>query len=76
MPHRIRPYLLSGQAFSDADLHIMGEAFDKAKAILAVRPLQIELNEVATQIIALAVHGERDPQRLCNTALGALGIEA
>ena len=63
-------------AFDDTATSAMGEAFDKACKSLRSFGTACTVREIiAKRIIAVARHGERDPARLHEQALIALGIE-
>ena len=63
-------------AFDDAATSAMGEAFDKACKSLRSFGTACTVREIiAKRIIAVATNGERDPARLRDQALLALGIE-
>ena len=63
-------------AFDDAATSAMGEAFDKACKSLRSFGTACTVREIiAKRIIAVATNGERDPARLHEQALLALGIE-
>jgi hypothetical protein len=69
----IRPYL-EGQKFDGETIRQMGIAFELALASLRDRP---DFDDpvraaLAQRIIALAKAGERDAERLCEGALGAV----
>lgn len=76
MPERLRPYIPNSGTFDEADLRVMGDAFDKAKAKLDGSLHKFELHEVASQIVALAHRGECDPDKLCDRAIAALRGES
>jgi hypothetical protein len=60
--------------FDPAMLTILGEAYDKALASLRYRGQPPIVREtIAVRIFELASEGERDPERLCDAALTALG---
>ena len=62
--------------FDDAATLAMGEAFDKACKSLRSFGTACRVREIiAKRIIAVATNGERDPARLRDQALLALGIE-
>ena len=62
--------------FDDAATLAMGEAFDKACKSLRSFGTACTVREIiAKRIIAVATNGERDPARLRDQALLALGIE-
>jgi hypothetical protein len=63
-------------AFDDAATSAMGEAFDKACKSLRSFGTACTVREIiAKRIITVATNGERDPARLRDQALLALGIE-
>jgi len=63
-------------AFDDTATSLMGEAFDKACKSLRSFGTACTVREIiAKRIIAVATNGERDPARLRDQALLALGIE-
>jgi hypothetical protein len=69
----IRTYL-EGHRFDDETTRLMGIAFEMALVALqrtegTVSPTR---DAVAKKIIELAKTGERDPERLCDTALQSL----
>lgn len=60
----IRPYL-NGQVFEPAQIQLMGIALNKACEALKLDKSDPLTQIIATEIIALASHGENDPDRLC-----------
>ena len=63
-------------AFDDTATSAMGEAFDKACKSLRSFGTACTVREIiAKRIVAAAMNGERDPVRLHEQALLALGIE-
>ena len=66
------------QAFSDPEtVETLSEAYEKARKSLHDTGQPQIVNEIIAQrIIALALKGERDPNRLCAGALIALGNKA
>jgi hypothetical protein len=63
-------------AFDDTATSAMGEAFDKACKSLRSFGTACTVREIiAKRIVAVATNGERDPARLHQQALLALGIE-
>ena len=63
-------------AFDDTATSAMGEAFDKACKSLRSFGTACTVREIiAKRIVAAAMNGERDPARLHEQALLALGIE-
>mgnify|MGYP001466791985 CR=1 FL=1 len=71
----ILPFLRPISDFDDEATRIMGEAFDAAcKEIREGEPRNIIHEAIAKRIIDAARKGERDPVRLRDIALAALGI--
>lgn len=66
--HFVRP----GTSFDPETISLLAAAYDKATAELHERKPAREV--VAKRIIALAINGERDPDRLYKSALLALGV--
>jgi hypothetical protein len=67
---------LQGRVFSPEHTHVLGLAFDKVCAGLHDRGQPAVVQEIiAKRIVDLAMLGERDPDRLAQKALQALGIE-
>jgi len=65
----------AGTVFDDRVTQIMGEAFDRARKDLhdtGQPPIVYEV--IAKRIIDAAKNGERDPVRLRNAGLSALGF--
>jgi hypothetical protein len=66
----------AGPAFDDRITKIMGEAFDSAcKALHDTGQPAIVYEVIAKRIIDGVANGERDPVRLRNAALAALGFD-
>ena len=67
----VRPFV-KGASFDPEHVKAMGEAFDSA-----IRELDDSVGRevIAEQIIALAKTGERDPDKLCEMAMDALGVK-
>jgi hypothetical protein len=66
---------LQGESFDPETTRIMGEAFDKASRSLHDRGQPYLVQEIiAKRIVAIAATGERDPAKLAQQALAALGI--
>jgi hypothetical protein len=74
----ILPFIQKGSyAFDDEITRPMGEAFEAACGRLNDTGQPVVVREViAMRIIAAARRGERDPSRLRNMALAALGFDA
>jgi hypothetical protein len=71
----IIPFLRPRSDFDDEATRIMGEAFDAAcKEIRDGEPRNTIHEAIAKRIIDAARRGERDPVRLRDIALAALGI--
>ena len=70
----IFPFIRARGDFDDETTRLMGEAFDAARASLQ-DPGQPEFVHeiIARRIIEAAKKGERDPTRLRNAGLAALG---
>ena len=65
----------AGAVFDDRATQIMGEAFDTAcKDLHDTGQPQIVYEVIAVRIINAAKNGERDPVRLRNAGLSALGL--
>jgi hypothetical protein len=61
--------------FDPETVAVLGAAFDKTIAALHDgRQPEIVRETIAKRIIALAAKGERNPNRLCETTLAAMGI--
>jgi hypothetical protein len=66
---------LNGQSFDPELTKIMGHAYDLARKELHDRGQPAIVQEIiADRIIALVRTGERDPARICQQALSALGL--
>lgn len=64
-------------AFGPEATRVMGEAFEMARRSLHDTGQPEIVQEVlAKRIIDLARKGERDPQKLCEGALRALGLDS
>jgi hypothetical protein len=76
MSGTIIPFL-EGKAFDPQLTHAMGEAYDAARQALHDKGQPELVQEIiAKRIIEIASTGERDPIKLCDRALAALGIAA
>jgi hypothetical protein len=72
----ILPFIRARADFDDEATRIMGEAFDAARASLQDRGQpQIVYAIIAKRIIEAAKKGERDPTRLRDAGLAALGYK-
>ena len=68
--------LFRDTAFDPDTIEALCEAFEKARKSLHDTGQPYIVNEIiAKRIIALAEQGERDPDRLCEESLVALGIK-
>jgi hypothetical protein len=71
----ILQFIRPDSSFDPETLTILAAAYDKAVAGLDDGGQPKIMHEViAKRIIALAMKGERDPERLCKSALAALGL--
>ena len=71
----IRPFL-KGASFDAEHVKAMGKAFDSVIRELHDSGQSSVVREViAERIIALAKTGERDPDKLCELAMDALGVK-
>ena len=62
--------------FDDEAIRAMAQAYDRACGPLRTYGIAVEAREtIAKRIIEVAAQGERDPDRLHDQALEALGIE-
>jgi hypothetical protein len=67
-------HLFKTGAFDPETVKTLCEAYDKCrKALHDTGQPEIVKEVLALRIIALAKQGERDPERLCDGALAALG---
>ena len=70
----IRPFLKDAN-FDPEHVKAMGKAFDSVLRELHDRGQSSVVREViAERIIAIANTGERDPDKLCELAMDALGV--
>lgn len=70
----ILPFIRAAADFDDETTRLLGEAFDAARAALHDRGQpEIVYEIVAKRIIEAAKKGERDPIRLRDAGLAALG---
>lgn len=66
----MRPF----DVFDYETLSLLGEAYDKALgSVHHTAQAPIVRETMALRILEVAYQGERDPERLCHAALGALG---
>jgi hypothetical protein len=65
---------ISNRVFEAADIKVMSDAYAKAIENIHGRPSRIVGEIIATRIITLTRGGERDPVRLCESALTARGF--
>lgn len=71
----ILQFIRPDNSFDPETLTILAAAYDKAVAGIHDRDQSKVVREVvAKRIIALAMKGERDPERLCQSALAAIGL--
>ena len=69
----IRPFF-KGASFDAEHVKAMGKAFDSVIRELHDKPSGVVRAVIAERIIALAKSGERDPDKLCELAMDALGV--
>jgi hypothetical protein len=75
MPHhQFLPYMDSEPNFDLVTTGILDAAYDRALAELHDRGPDSVRQAIARRIVTLAVAGERDPNRLCDRALVAVGF--
>ena len=70
----IRP-VFKGASFDAEHVKAMGKAFDNVLRKLHDKPSSVVRAVIAERIIALAKSGERDPDKLCELAMDALGVK-
>ena len=70
----IRPFL-KGASFDAEHVKAMGKAFDSVIRELHDKPSSVVRGVIAERIIALAKSGERDPNKLGELAMDALGVK-
>ena len=69
--------LFRSTAFDPETIRTLGDAYERARRSLHDTGQPDLVKEVIAQrIIALAEEGERDPEKLCEGALSALGSKA
>jgi hypothetical protein len=71
--HPILPFVNSDANFDLATIAILDTAYDSAIAQLRDRGPDIIREAIAKRLVTLASTGERDPNRLCDKALVAVG---
>lgn len=72
---RILKFIPPDCNFDPETVTVLGVAFDKAIAALQDgRQPEIVREAIAKRIITLASKGERNPHRLCDAALAAMGV--
>ena len=70
----ILPFIRRGADFDEETTRLMGEAFDAARASLHDKGQpEVVYEIIAKRIIEAAKKGERDPTRLRDAGLAALG---
>jgi hypothetical protein len=75
MPHhQFLPFVDSDSNLDLATAAILDTAYDRALAELHDRGRDSVRQAIARRIVTLAVAGERDPGRLCDRALVAVGF--
>ena len=74
MTAKVIPFLRD-VSFDPDTTHIMGKAFDGAcKELHGIGQSDLVKSIIAKRIIQIARNGERDPNRLCQRALQAVGL--
>jgi hypothetical protein len=74
---QVLPFIQPGFSFDDEATSALGTAYEKATNQLRRDGYTDLIREIiAERIINAARAGERNPDRLCASALAALGIEA
>jgi len=72
----ILPFIEPGHAFDPESIQVLSAAYDRAMRELHDNGQPVLVQEiVARRIIQLAARGERDPERLSETALASLGVK-
>jgi hypothetical protein len=75
MPHhQFLPFPDSDSSLDLATAALLDAAYDRALAELHDRGPDSVRQAIARRIVTLAVAGERDPDRLCDKALVAVGF--
>jgi hypothetical protein len=72
--HQVFPFADSDSIFDLATAVILDTAYDRALAELHNRGPDSVRQAIARRIVTLAEAGERDPDRLCDKALVAVGF--
>jgi hypothetical protein len=72
--HQVLPFVDSDSTFDLATAVILDTAYDRALAELHNRGPDSVRQAIARRIVTLAEAGERDPDRLCDKALVAVGF--
>ena len=74
MSAAIKPFL-NGARFDPRHVKALSQAFDKVTEALDGEGQSRVVRElVATKIIAIAMTGERDPNKLCNRTLASVSV--
>ena len=71
--HQVLPFVDSNTNFDLATTAILAKAYDNAIVELRDRGPDSVREAIARRIVTLASTGERDPNRLCDKALVAVG---
>jgi hypothetical protein len=72
----ILPFIRSRADFDDETTRLMGEAFDSARASLdGQKEPELFYKIIAARIVEAAMKGERDPTRLRDIGLAAIGYK-
>jgi hypothetical protein len=74
--HQIFAFFDPGTSFDPATAAILDAAYGRAVAELDDRGPDSVRTALARRIVTLASTGERDPDRLCDKALVAVGISS
>jgi hypothetical protein len=72
--HQVLPFVDSDSIFDLATAVILDTAYDRALAELHDRGRDSVRQAIARRLVILAEAGERDPNRLCDKALVAVGV--
>jgi hypothetical protein len=68
-------YIKRHAVFDPEEISAMSDAYDSALKSFPTPPPKSVREVIAARIIAVASSGERNPQKLCQKALSASGIE-